>query len=83
VDLALSGTPRDRVRRRLRSVAGLVRRSATFRWTAGDAVRDRVLTLLGSALDGTVPPPPAGRVLIGARLADVPVLVARTEPVDG
>jgi hypothetical protein len=83
VDLALTGTPRDRVRRRLRSVAGLVRRSATFRWTAGDAVRDRILALLGSAIGGEVPPPPAERVLIGARVADVPLLVCVTEPVDG
>ena len=83
VDLALAGTPRDRVRRRLRAVAGLVRRSATFRWTSGDAARARILTLLDSALGGTVPPPPAERVLVGARLADVPLLVATTEPLDG
>jgi hypothetical protein len=83
VDLVLGGAPPDRVRRRLRSVAGAVRRSATFRWTAGDPVRDRVLALLASAVDGTAPPAPPERRLVGAQLADVPVLVALTEPVDG
>ena len=85
VDLALDGVPAERLRPRLRSVAGLVRRSATLRSVLADAlpsvdVRTRVLALLSAAIDGDAPPPAPPRVLIGMSLDAVPLLVAATEP---
>jgi hypothetical protein len=87
VDLALAGAPPDRLRRRLRSVAGLVGRSGVLRWTLSrdlpsvDA-RARVLALLAAAMSGESPPGTA-RVLMGARPASVPLLVAATERTRG
>ena len=84
VDLLLAGVPSERLARRLRSVAGLVRRSGTLRVVlAREApsvdARARVLALLAAALAGEGPPP-APRVLMGAPLRSVPMLVAATEP---
>ena len=78
----IAGATPERVRPRLRSVARLVRRSATFRWAGGGAVPARILALLEAAIDGTEPPA-AERRLVGARLTEVPLLVVATEPVDG
>jgi hypothetical protein len=84
VDLALDGGPQERLRPRLRSVAGLVRRSGTFRWALADTlpvdVPGRVLALLAAAIDGDALPPAAPRVLIGTALDAVPLHVAATEP---
>ncbi|GAA2752598.1 hypothetical protein [Amnibacterium kyonggiense] len=87
VDLLLAGAPPERVRSPLRRVAALVGRSASYRWSAGADVpavdlRQRVLALLTAAIDGT-DAPTTRRRLIGARVGDVPAIVAVTEAVGG
>lgn len=88
VDLALAGRSPQRLRRRLRRVAGVVRRSATLRWVlawevATLDVQARVLALLEAAIAGDPPPDPPRRVLLGQRTASLHLLIAATEPVMG
>lgn len=88
VDLALAGRSPQRLRRRLRRVAGVVRRSATLRWVLAREVatldvRARVLALLEAAIAGDPPPDPPRRVLIGQRAASLHLLIVVTEPVPG
>ncbi|MBW4041961.1 MAG: hypothetical protein HIU86_07505 [Acidobacteria bacterium] len=85
VDLSVAGVAPERLRPRLRSVAGRARGSGTLRTVLRDAapsvdVHARLLSLLDAAIDDDAPPPPASRVLIGTAPDAVPLLVAATEP---
>jgi hypothetical protein len=85
-DLALTGVPPERLRRRLRAVERSLRRSATLhrvlrREVPGIDVHQRVGSLLVAAIDGTEPPAAPGRALLGLTLDALPLAVAATEPV--
>jgi hypothetical protein len=86
VDLALAGTAPEGLRPRLRSVARSVRRSATMPWVlardgAGVDVTARILALLTAAVEGTDPPTPPTRRLLGRPAGSLPLVVAVTQGV--